>query len=421
MNGADALRMAGTHLGRRKGRTVLTAAGVGVGVAALVLMVSLGLGVRRELLRTFSTEEEHRTIRVSRARKDAEGGTLGLLALPDLLSQMSPITDRDLEEIRRIPGVETARPELQMLLRLSVPGGRQESLIAGGLLPEEERRFSAFLTKGRIWGSTAERACLLPQEFLPSLGLKAESAVGQTLSLMPLMDEGDAEAYSCTVAGLFDGTRVGVTGQILVLPMERAIEVRDRFKVGSLLMAYRKGSYLMAEVRVSDPREAQAVRSRLMNSGYQAVSAADRIEAINLLFLIVEGFLACSGAIGLLVALFGIANTMATAVLERTREIGIMKALGALDSDIRKLFLMEAAAIGTAGGLAGLLLGFLGGRLFGAIARGMLKLGDIDLFHVSPWLAAGSVLFSIVVSVLAGLIPACRAGRLAPVEALRHE
>jgi len=132
--------------------------------------------------------------------------------------------------------------------------------------------------------------------------------------------------------------------------------------------------------------------------------------------------MAAIGAIGLVVSLFGIANTMAMAVLERTREIGIMKALGARNRDISRLFLGEAAAIGVLGGLIGLAAGFLSGKLLDVAARGMFDIPErVSLFHVTPWLAAGSVVFSVFVSVLAGTVPARRAARLDPVESLRYE
>jgi ABC-type antimicrobial peptide transport system permease subunit len=143
---------------------------------------------------------------------------------------------------------------------------------------------------------------------------------------------------------------------------------------------------------------------------------------VNLFILVLEAFLASIGAIGLVVSLFGIANTMAMAVLERTREIGIMKALGARNRDVRRLFLAEAATIGAASGMVGLIGAYLAGKLLNAIARGAFELPpEFSLFHVPGWLAAGSVTFSMFVSVIAGAWPASRAARMDPVRCLRYE
>jgi ABC-type antimicrobial peptide transport system permease subunit len=156
--------------------------------------------------------------------------------------------------------------------------------------------------------------------------------------------------------------------------------------------------------------------------GYSVLSAVEILKNINLVFLVLEGFMACVGAIGLVVSLFGIANTMAMAVLERTREIGIMKALGARNRDIGRLFLSEAAAIGALGGVVGLAAGTALGKLLNLIAHLAFDLPErVALFHVTVALAGGSVLFSILVSVAAGWLPSRRAARMEPVAAVRYE
>ena len=173
---------------------------------------------------------------------------------------------------------------------------------------------------------------------------------------------------------------------------------------------------------MADPRKAQEVAARLKSSGFGVLSARDLIKQINMIFLVIEAFLACIGAIGLVVSLFGIANTMAMAVLERTREIGVLKALGARDRDVGRLFLMEAAAIGVLGGGTGLGLAWALGQLLNVIARAAFEVpARVSLFHVTWWLAAGSVGFAVLVSVVAGTLPARRAARMEPVAALRFE
>src|SRR5436190_20286763 len=113
---------------------------------------------------------------------------------------------------------------------------------------------------------------------------------------------------------------------------------------------------------------------------------------------------------------------MAMAVLERTREIGIMKALGARNGDIGRLFLAEATCIGVLGGCLGLAAGALIGQLLNVIAHAAFELpSNVSLFHVSLWLGVGSVVFSMFVSVVAGWLPARRAARLEPVAAVRYE
>jgi putative ABC transport system permease protein len=115
---------------------------------------------------------------------------------------------------------------------------------------------------------------------------------------------------------------------------------------------------------------------------------------------------------------------MVMSILERTREIGVMKAIGGSDADVRKIFLIEASAIGLMGGAAGIALGWVVGRIanFGAniyIERQGGTAGD--LFSMPPWLIGGAIGFSLLLSLLAGSYPANRAARLDPIQALRHD
>lgn len=430
MNASDAVALALGNLGRRKGRTALTTAGVVVGVTSLVLMVSLGLGLQRQVLRLFQTDDALRTLSVTRVKADAAAGRPGRFNPFNLGGQLMPLTEEDLGRMREIPGVALALPDLNMLVRVQVEmeGGPQvvEFFPVAGVAPEEEARYRDLLVAGRLWGSASERACLLPTVFLEfRLRARPQDVVGRRVVFGAVAEEEGEwgeEARTYTVTGVFDSERVGIRGRQIFLPLERAHELRRVLKGGFSFFPYKEGTYASAEVRVCDPRQVAAVKARLRNSGYHVLAASDVIESINLVFLVVEGFMAAIGAVGLVVSLFGIANTMAMAVLERTREIGILKALGARQRDVGRLFLLEAAAIGAGGGLLGLVGGVLAGHLLEAAARRMFDIPEwVRLFHVSPWLATGSVVFSILVSILAGLVPARRAARMDPVEALRYE
>jgi ABC-type antimicrobial peptide transport system permease subunit len=428
MRRIDAWALGWSNLGRRKGRTALTAAGIVVGVAALVLMISLGIGVQRQVLGLIETEHTLRTLRVTRVKADGAkppGPGLGLLGIG---GQMLPVTDRDLAEMEKIPGVALALPVLNLFPRVVLEAaGRKRSLEVypvAGVHPAEEAWARGLVLHGRLWASPDEKACLLPLSLVQAVeGLDPAAAPGGRISISGLLgEEEEDEPETFAVAGVYDSARLGLRGDQILVPLASARELRDRLKIGFSIFAYKKGAYFAAEVRVDDPRRVERVAARLRDSGYTVVSTADVIRSVNLIFLVVEAFMGCIGMIGLVVSLFGIANTLATAVLERTREIGIMKALGGRNRDIGRLFLAEAAALGLLGGILGLGLGWGAGALLGAVARRALELpGSVRLFHVPLWLAAGSVAFSMFVSVAAGWIPARRAARMEPVAALRHE
>jgi putative ABC transport system permease protein len=421
VSGADLVSTAWANLLRRKGRTILTSAGVVVGVATLVLMVSLGVGLQRQFLSFFEGEESLRTLLVNRAPADGRKGKGGGFPF-GMMGQTVPLTDKDLEEIRAIPGVATAAPDLMLVLQAEFEAfdGRQTQFMQG-VDAAHEPIYAKRLKKGRMW-TPGEKACVLPSDLVENqLKAAVDDVLDRKVTFKSLVKKEGEEDDVLTCVGVYDSAGFGLRGGQILAPLELALDLRER-KGTMGFFPTKKGSYLRAEVRVADPRKAQEVGARLKSAGFGVLSAADMIQQINVIFLVVEAFLACIGAIGLVVSLFGIANTMAMAVLERTREIGVLKALGARDRDVGRLFLMEAAAIGALGGGAGLALAWLLGKLLNVISRAAFDVpGTVSLFAVPWWLAAGSVAFAVLVAVVAGTLPARRAARMDPVAALRFE
>jgi putative ABC transport system permease protein len=178
-------------------------------------------------------------------------------------------------------------------------------------------------------------------------------------------------------------------------------------------------------VRVGRPADLFGVEERLQAMGMHTQTLLGQLKEMRTAFVIIDCTLAAVGGVALVVAALGIINTLLMAVLERYREIGAYKALGASDGDIRLLFLAEAGLVGLLGGLGGLLLGRVVSLLLevvvNAIARNQGIEGQVMVFAF-PWpLLASAVLFAVLVSVLAGVYPAGRAARIDPIRALRGE
>lgn len=183
--------------------------------------------------------------------------------------------------------------------------------------------------------------------------------------------------------------------------------------------------YPMAVVRVTDPEILTDVQKTINERGFSSFSVADQLKELRTVFLIVNASLSLLGGISLLVASFGIANTMIMSILERTREIGIMKAIGAEDREIKLIFFVEAALIGLAGGVTGSLAAWGIDSLSNRIAyRYLLKPRGISFVHffaLPPYLWLGAIAFAVCVAIVAALYPAARAARIDPVKALRHD
>jgi putative ABC transport system permease protein len=178
-------------------------------------------------------------------------------------------------------------------------------------------------------------------------------------------------------------------------------------------------------VQAKDESDVPTVLEAAESMNLQAQSLGAFLEIANRVLTILQALLGSVGGLALLVATLGVANTMMMAIYERTREIGVLKALGATNREVRRMFTADAILIGIIGGFVGVILGTLLGRLVDWIghlymeAEGMIGVGDLSI--VPPWLAIGALVFAAFIGVLGGLYPASRAARLDPVAALRHE
>jgi len=183
-------------------------------------------------------------------------------------------------------------------------------------------------------------------------------------------------------------------------------------------------SYRSLLVRMASPATTVPVQDAIKKMGFTTWSALDATKSIRRFFVVLDLFLAIFGSLAVAVASLAIINTLVMAVLERRREIGIMKALGASDIDIKRLFFAEAGAMGVVGGVAGVLLGWAIGTAINvgtSIYMQRQELPPETVWSAPWWLVLAAIGFSIAVSLMAGIYPAARAAKLDPVQALRYE
>jgi putative ABC transport system permease protein len=183
-------------------------------------------------------------------------------------------------------------------------------------------------------------------------------------------------------------------------------------------------TYIALMVRVGHSKAVPQVEEEIRKQGFSTFSIVDASKGIARFFKFLDAFLAIFGSMALAVASLGIVNTLVMAILERRREIGIMKALGASDGDVKRIFFVEAATMGLLGGMLGAGLGWLIGRAINIVTNIWLQRQELrpeNFWFVSWQLVFWALAFSVIVSLFAGLYPASRAARLDPVHALRHD
>lgn len=479
----DILHLALRNLRQAKLRAVLTTMGVIVGVAVIVTMVSFGLGLQSNMLARFKALDLFNEIvvfgrglgnlagldRPSRARDEGE-------RRDGRRANRSPtriLDDAGVNEIAKVPGVAYVEPNVSFPAYVRSNGKLLTQYVGGANIPNAATRFQHFAAGKMISAPTSAEA-VVSERFVRDFGYgNPADAVGKTFELLappeekgeekeeedapnffgiPLDDSGFDEAGAGVQTRTFQ--IVGVLSEIkegagqgamrgimqnagIYVPLQVAhswaTEHRSPMSRVALALARQGGSlgegqtegYDSAVVRVTDPVELTQVREKITELGFGSFSIVDELDQIRTVFLIIDSVLGLLGGISLLVASFGIANTMIMSILERTREIGIMKAIGAEDREIKLIFFVEAAVIGVTGGVIGVLLAWGIDALANRLAyRFILKpqgASFIDFFDLPVYLWLGAILFALVISILAALYPASRAARIDPVRALRHD
>jgi ABC-type antimicrobial peptide transport system permease subunit len=253
---------------------------------------------------------------------------------------------------------------------------------------------------------------------------KKDSAAEQGFSIV-------SREKTLRIIGIIDTDPAGGYGGIgsgrVLIPLQvaetlRATQVNDLRDV--LNAANGKAAYSSLTVRAKGPSQVAGVEAAVKKMGFSTFSLLDATRNLRMFFAVFDLLLGIFGSLALAVATLGIVNTLVMAILERRREIGVLKALGAADSDVRQLFFVEAGVMGVLGGILGVGLGWLIGQ---AVTWGtnvylrQQSLPPAHVFSVPWWLIVGAIAFAVVVSLAAGIYPATRAARLNPVEALRYE
>jgi putative ABC transport system permease protein len=475
MNFTDMIILAFSNLWRTKLRTLLTTLGVVIGIGALTSMVSFGTGMQKNVTDAFKNNDLFTSITVTSKKVNLDEiatGNVGQMA-EALKSEGKPLTDSVLEAIRAIPGVELAYPNLEFAARIKLLGDSASLNVAA--MPGAIRQYKPFndLLAGAFFTSDTSRSVVIREETLSSrlkikllkkggevtlthsdsvTGVKLmhpDSLIGKTISLVTMsvnkskipmallgmmrknpempFDETITEVKICGILKRQGEFGRGVFNGNLIIPLKtaEAIPKLGFSSVWDLLDQKKKeGAYGSIHVRLSDMKRMNEVKKALEEMEVGVFTISDQLAEIKRAFLILDSLLGAIGAIALIVAGLGIINTMVMSILERTREIGIMKAIGGSENEIKMIFFVEAAVIGFIGAIFGLVLGWIVTKIATFVMNTQfLPSGEdpINLFYFPVWLILGAIAFSLLISLAAALYPATRAARIDPVKALRHD
>jgi len=461
----DLTELAARNLREAVLRNSLTTLGIAVGVASLVAMLSLGVGLQELASTRLSRSGLFDAVFVTtQANMRAFGGPPRVSADRVPTQPARKLDDDVRKQLAEIKNVVEVYPEVRFPTEVQFEGESYRTTVAG--IPASARGDGAFdEMKGKFFSGAEANEAILQIELARDLSKQTDSLIGKDLVLRYAEKEplpADA-SLAGTSAPNHSAANDGATsdapasGGFSLVPRElklRIIGVVETepatgfggFGRGRLLIPLQiaqnlriaqptdmremlrgntgKPSYETLTVRVSSPKAVQGVEDTIKGMGFGTFSILDATKNLRLFFTVFDLLLGIFGSLALTVASLGIINTLVMAILERRREIGILKALGAADRDVRRLFFAEAGAMGLLGGVLGVGLGWAIGRAltFGTnLYLRRQELPPIDLSSIPWWMVASAIAFSFFVSLAAGMYPASRAARLDPVEALRYE
>ncbi|MFC2098139.1 ABC transporter permease [Bacteroidota bacterium] len=473
MNLQDMTRMGFSNLWRTRLRSSLTIIGVVIGIGALTSMVSFGTGMQKNITDAFKENDLFTSMNVTPKQINIEemmGGDIS--GLTDMIDEdPEPLTDSILYAIRNFEYVEIAFPDETFAGRLKLNGKEVNRSIQP--FPAAMSRYNPYndLLGGEFYTSDTSQSVVVRWETLKDLGLivedpdldytlsredslkgnrivPADSVIGMEIELITasLNEDFPTNPLGILMKRNFEPFKEEVRSYKICGIVKRRDEFSfDRFRGGLFVPeltaqniprlnfssiwdilgdSKEEGSYSSIYVRVDDMDKLTQVREHIEAMGVGVFAIADQLKEFKRGFLIMDSLLGAIGTVALIIAALGIINTMLMSILERTREIGIMKAVGGSENEIKFIFFIEAACIGFVGAIFGLLLGWVVTRIANQVMNTMVLPADegfIDLFYFPLWLILGAVAFSVVISLAAGLYPAIRAARIDPVRALRHD
>ena len=460
MKGYDLFELAVRNLRQSKLRNGLTTVGISVGVASLVAMLSLGVGLQQLATKRLAGSGMFDTVFVT-SKQDFRGFDREE-DQKDQHPENAPVLDESArQQMTRLQYVTEVEPEVRVMGQIFYNGQTHFGFVTG--LPMSARENEAFDSlQGKFFSSSDADEVILLNDFAKELNPQnPKSLIGQEVTLrygehQSLPAEGDAsgrpqvgdqnestasnggddygfsvvrKTQQLKVVGIIDeepygGMRTVSRGRIfLPVDLTEKLNMAEFSDMRSSLRGHGK-SYMTLTVRVKDPAKVSQVQDAIKNMGFRTFSVLDATKSLRRFFTVLDLFLGIFGSLALAVATLAIINTLVMAVLERRREIGVMKAIGASDGDVKKLFFAEAGAMGFFGGILGIGLGFAIGKAIN-VGTGIYlrnhQLPAEPVWILPSWLIGAAIAFSIVVSLLAGLYPASRAARLDPVQTLKYE
>jgi len=389
------LYIAWRNLTSKKLRTGLTLLGIVIGVGAIYFLLSFGIGLRDIVTKEVLGSQSVRAVSISTPN-----------------TKIIKLDADTAQRIKRLPHVDEVSTSFTYPGSMIFKGSEVEGIVYG--IDEAYQKMTSLdVVQGRLLNKDDVKSAIVNVSTLKSIGVTDQkSIIGKTVSLKIPLTNADAKEKSIEqklkVVGVIDSG----SGTEIFIP-------KFNFEAAGVPV------YSDMKLLTSDTKFLPNLRKQIESLGYQTSSPIDTVDQINQIFRFFTFILLGFGMIGMIVAVLGMFNTLTISLLERTKEIGLMIALGSRPKDMRKLFIFEAILLSIIGAIIGIVIastmGLIINLLMNALAGSRGVTDNFVLFANPFWLIIGTIGFMLAVGLLVVYFPARRAQRINPIDALRRE
>ena len=396
----ELLRISFRSLLQRKTRVFFTILAMGLGVGILTFLLSLGYGIQNLIITQIASLKSLKIIDVS------TGG-----------SRIVKIDDKTIKSFSKLSGTKRVIPIISLAGRIFLEASSADIIVYG--VPDDYFSVTDIhLLAGRFFKNenSSENEVVINDVLLSLFNWTPQQSLGKKIKINFILTKMLNEEFETPKETpkkdfkIIGVVREGTSPQVY-LPLKK-------------LKEYKIKNYLQVKIEAEKEEFIPDLRKKIEHMGYETTSVLDTISQINRFFRWGKIGLAIFGGVILLVAVLGMFNTLTVSLLEKTKEVGIMKALGMKRREVALLFLTEAGIMGLSGGILGVLFAFVAGKILEIFLNIFFvapEKGFVEVTLIPIWLAFLMILLSFIVSLLTGIFPAKRAEKISPLEAIRYE
>ena len=457
MNKLDLIVMGLKNLWRRKLRTSLTILGVVIGTAAIIIMVSLGLGLEHSFLEMLKRESDLTIIQINERPRYGMGEEN--TSQPKKKKDKVYLDDKAIASFKKLAHVEAVTPILQDWGLLATTGKLAAEVQLTGIDPSQMEKMGYKLSEGRLLNENDKDAVVVgynvirnfekrnkrrsyemdvyvppenrePIDIHKNFIFTYDFSYGQNNSRDEESSSTFYKKHKVKIVGVLEKTEDYQKSEAVFINLKTMNSfqkdkesVEKQWDSGNR-QSNSKNKYQRINVKVDDMENVEAVSALIKEMGYNTFSAMDMLATMKKTSSMIQAVLGAIGGVSLLIAAIGITNTMIMSIYERTKEIGVMKVIGASITDIKHLFLFEASMIGAIGGGVGALISKIGSSVINSLTANNPSLdmgGGTGISYIPIWLMIAGVGMTAVIGIVSGYFPARRAMKLSALEAIRTE